>query len=137
MEVRFRKGKAGRACSWTAFRRKRIRVPGPTMAAGGDIPHDLYTFVIERELGLRHGFWGCVSEGATFRTLGRKRTEPGRAVIRRHVGDLDEAESRVNDVYFTWRAGGDTPVNAALDEMLARWRDLDEGEELVLNWPDR
>ena len=58
-------------------------------------------------------------------------------MISRHVGELDEAESRVNAVYFAWRAGGDTPVNAALNEMLAAWRKLDEGEELVLIWPDR
>ena len=137
MEVRVRKGKDGRVCSWTALRRKRNRVPGPSMAAGGDIPHDLATFVIEAALGIRHGFWGCVSEGATFRTLGRKRTEPGKAVIQRHVKDLDDAETRVNEVYFTWRAGGETPVNAALDEMLDTWRRLGEGEELVLTWPDR
>jgi len=137
VEVRFRKGKDGRTCSWTALRRKRNRVPGPAMAAGGDIPHDLATFVIEAALGIRYGFWGCVSEGATFRTLGRKRTEPGKAVIKRHVEDLDEAETRVNEVYFTWRAGGETPVNTALDEMLDTWRELGEGEELVLTWPDR
>jgi hypothetical protein len=58
-------------------------------------------------------------------------------VIRRHASALDEAESRVNDVYFTWRGGGDTPVNGALDEMLTTWRKLGEHEELVLVWPDR
>jgi hypothetical protein len=104
------------------------------MAAGADVPHDLATFVIEQALGIRHGFWGCVSEGATFRTLGRKRTEPGKAVIKRHLTALDEAETRVNDVYFKWRAGEITPVNGALDEMRARWRKLEEYEELVLHW---
>jgi hypothetical protein len=121
-------------CSWVALRRGRIRVPGPSMAAGADVPHDLATFVIEQALGIRHGFWGCVSEGATFRTLGRKRTEPGKAVIKRHLTALDEAETRVNDVYFKWRAGEITPVNGALDEMRARWRKLEEYEELVLHW---
>ena len=137
MEVRFRKGKDGRTCSWVALRPKRVRVPGPTMAAGADVPHDLATFVIEQALGIRHGFWGCVSAGATFRTLGRKRTEPGKAVIKRHFTELDEAETRVNEVYFAWRAGGATPVNEALDEMLAAWRNLGEHEELVLRWDER
>jgi hypothetical protein len=136
MEVRFSKGKGGRVCSWTAMRRKRIRVLGPAMAAGGDIPHDLATFVIEQGLGIEHGFWGCVSEGATFRTLGRKRTEEGKAVIRRYEKELDQAESRVNDVYFAWRAGRETSLDAVLDETLAAWRNLGEGEELVLTWPD-
>jgi hypothetical protein len=58
-------------------------------------------------------------------------------VISRHVEDLNEAESRVNDIYFSWRAGRDTPLDAALDEMLATWRALGEGEELVMIWPDR
>jgi hypothetical protein len=136
MEVRFQKGKGGRTCSWEALRPKRVRVPGPTMAAGGDIPHDLATFVIEDALGIRHGFWGCVADGATFRTLGRKRTDPGKAVIRRHLTDLDEAEARVNEVYFTWRAGGATPADDALNEMLTRWRNLGEHEELVVVWRD-
>ena len=43
----------------------------------------------------------------------------------------------MNEVYFTWRAGGEAPVNAALDEMLETWRRLGEGEELALTWPDR
>jgi hypothetical protein len=30
------------------------------------MPHDLAHYVVERELGLRHGFWGCVAAGALF-----------------------------------------------------------------------
>lgn len=39
------------------------------MAAGGDLPHDLYTFVIEDALGIEYGFriWGCIAAGATFK----------------------------------------------------------------------
>ena len=47
VEVRFKKGNDGRTCSWVALRPPRTRVPGPTMAAGGDVPHDPATFVIE------------------------------------------------------------------------------------------
>jgi hypothetical protein len=36
------------------------------MASGRTLPHDLSTFVVEGALGLRHGFWGCVADGATF-----------------------------------------------------------------------
>ena len=77
MEVTFRKGKQGRTCGWVALRPPRTTVPGTTMAAGGDVPHDLATFVIEQALGIEHGFWGCVAAGATFRTLGRRRTPRG------------------------------------------------------------
>ena len=132
MTVTFRR--AGRGCAWTALRPPRTVVPGPTMAAGGDLPHDLYTFVIERALGLRNGFWGCVAAGATFRTLGRKRTPQGKSVIAAHVADLDEAEQRVNEIYFAWKAGEPTELDAELDAMLASWRALDDGEELTLEW---
>src|SRR5690606_17079248 len=70
MEVRFTKSEKGRTCSWEALRPPRTKVPGPAMAAGADLPHDLATFVIEEALGIERGFWGSVAEGATFRSLG-------------------------------------------------------------------
>jgi hypothetical protein len=132
MVVTFRR--LGRTCSWTALRPPRTIVPGPSMASGADLPHDLHTFVIEERLGIRHGFWGCVAAGATFRSLGRKRTPQGRSVITRHLADLDAAEARVNEVYFAWRAGRPTEVDTELDEMHERWRALPDGGELVLEW---
>jgi hypothetical protein len=104
------------------------------MAAGGDVPHDLATFVIEDALGIEHGFWGCVAAGATFRTLGRRRTPQGRAVIDRHRDELDAAEHRVNEVYFAWRRGESTPADDALDRALNEWRSLPEGGEMVRVW---
>lgn len=127
--------KRGRTCGWTAQRPPRSIVPGPTMAAGGDLPHDLHTFVIEQALGLEFGFWGCVAAGATFKTLGRKRTPQGRAVIAAHLADLDAAEARVNALYFAWRAGTPTELDDDLDAMLARWRALPDGADLTLEWP--
>jgi hypothetical protein len=135
MTITFRKGT--RTCGWVALRPPRSKVPGPTMASGADLPHDLATYVIERELGLAHGFWGCVADGARFRSLGRKRTPQGRAVIAEHGPELDDAEHRVNEVYAAWREGRSTEADQALDAMLARWRALDEGGELVVEWPRR
>jgi hypothetical protein len=106
------------------------------MAAGGDIPHDLSTFVIETTLGIERGFWGCVAEGATFRSLGRKRTEQGRAVIRRHRRELDEAERRVNAIYAAWRRGEASAASEALDRALTEWKQLPDDGELVLEWID-
>lgn len=105
------------------------------MAAGGDLPHDLYTFVIEDALGVEYGFWGCVAAGATFKSLGRKRTPQGKAVIADHVRDLDAAENRVNEIYFAWRAGTKTYLDDVLDSMLSRWRALPDGGELTIEWP--
>lgn len=124
----------GRTCSWTALRPPRSVVPGPAMAAGADLPHDLYTFVIEDALGLEFGFWGCVAAGATFATLGRKRTPQGRAIIDRHLDDLESAERAVNEIYFAWRAGRSTELDDQLDSMLERWRAVPDGGDLVLEW---
>jgi hypothetical protein len=135
MVVTFRRYKRG--CSWTALRPPRTVVPGPTMAAGGDLPHDLYTFVIEDALQIHDGFWGCVAAGATFRSLGRKRTPHGKSVITRHGDGLDAAEARVNEMYFAWRAGERTPLDDQLNSMLERWRELTDDDDLVLRWPIR
>ena len=105
------------------------------MAAGGDLPHDLFTFVIEDALDIEHGFWGCVAAGATFKSLDRKRTPQGKAVIARHVDDLDAAEVRVNEIYFAWRAGTATELDDELDQMLEQWRALPDGADLSLDWP--
>jgi len=135
MTVTFRR--QGRTCAWTALRPPRTVVPGPAMAAGADLPHDLATFVIEDALGIERGFWGCVAAGATFRTLGRKRTPQGRAVIDAHRDELDRSEGQVNATFFAWRAGTPTAADDALDAMLGRWREVPEGGELVLEWAPR
>jgi hypothetical protein len=135
VEVAFRKVDGGRLCRWDAVRAKRARVPGPTMAAGRHLPHDLSTFVVEAELGFAHGFWGCVAEGATFRSLPRRRTEQGRRVIRDHVADLEDAEVRVNAEVEAWLRGRRPAAAHGLDEMLVRWRALPPDQTLVLRWP--
>lgn len=127
--------KTGRGCAWTARRPPRTVVPGPTMAAGGDLPHDVYTYVIEHALGLEFGFWGCVAAGATFKTLGRKRTAQGREIIDRHRRHLEAAEVQVNEIYFDWKAGRPTVLDDELNAMLGRWRALPDGGELVVEWP--
>ena len=125
----------GRVCSWTAVRPPRTVVPGSAMAMGADLPHDLSTFVIEAALGIEHGFWGCVADGATFKSLGRKRTPQRRAIITSRRAELDAAEIIVNGAYGAWRAGQPTEATEALDEMLGRWRALTDGDDLVLEWP--
>jgi hypothetical protein len=134
MQVVFVKGPGGRTCRWHALRPPRTRVPGPAMAAGKDLPHDLATFVIEQHLGIERGFWGCVAIGATFRSLPRRRTPQGRDVIRRHADQLDAAEARVGEIYRAWRDGAPTAATADLDAALAEWRALPDGGELVRTW---
>lgn len=124
-------------CSyWEAVRGKRTVVPGTAMALGrGDLPHDLTQLVVEAAVGVRYGFWGCVAAGATFKSTGRKRTKPGRAVIAQHREDLRRAEHVTGEHVARWKAGHDTPVARQLDRMAAFWEGLDEHDELVIEWP--
>ena len=89
----FRKNELGQ-CDWEAVRARRTRVPGCCMGGRvreGHLPHDLAGFVIEGGLGLRHGFWGLIAEGATFNSMRKRRTREGRAVIAAHRAELDAA----------------------------------------------
>ena len=134
MRVAFYKVDDGRLCAWTALIPKRRPLQGTTMAAGRDLPHDLAQFVVESTLGLRCGFWGLLSIGATFESVRRRPTKPGRQVISTHHAALVATERVVNAHATAWRAKAATPVGPALDEMLARWRSLRAGEELRVEW---
>ena len=136
MDVAFSKIDEGRLCRWTAQPPKRKRFVGSTMASGRDLPHDLVHFVVEEALSLESGFWGLLARGATFESVaGRRRTRPGRELIRTHRAELAWAEWVVNTHLKAWQAGRATPVAPALENMRARWRALNVGEELDLTWP--
>jgi hypothetical protein len=140
MQVMFSKSDDGRLCSWRAELPKHGRLHGSTMAARAshtDLPHDLAQFVVEAALGLEEGFWNLVANGATFKSLGRPPTKPGRQLIADHRAELNQAEGIVSDHVEAWRDGNPTPLGPALDAMLARWRALQVGEELVVEWPTR
>ena len=135
MEVVFYKGDDGRLCGWRAAPPKRRPFQGTTMASGRDLPHDLAQFVVETTLGLQHGFWGLLAQGATFKSVpGRRRTKPGQQIIRAHREALFGAERLVNRHVTAWRTGAVTPAGPALEGMLARWQALRGGEELRLVW---
>lgn len=139
MRVVFTKHKRG-LCTWTAHPPKRR----PVSALGGGstgkcpLPHDLAQLVVERELGLQYGFWGCVAAGATFRTLvagGRKHTRPGVEIIRSHVSEIDEAEHLFHRHVGHWIYGEETPARAALDDALTAWRSIDEHGSIDVAFP--
>jgi hypothetical protein len=140
MKVMFSKSDDGRLCSWRAELPRHGRLQGSTMAARAghiDLPHDLAQFVVEATLGLEEGFWNLVANGATFKSIGRRQTKPGRQLIADHRNELNEAEGIVNVHVAAWRDGDPTPAGPALDALLARWRALPVGEELVVDWPTR
>jgi len=135
--VTFRKNELGQ-CDWEAVRARRTRVPGCCMGGRvreGHLPHDLAGFVIEGGLGLRHGFWGLIAEGATFNSMRKRRTREGRALIAAHRAELDAAEARVHGEAHVLESGGDSPLRVEWDAMVARWAALPVGGTLELTWP--
>jgi hypothetical protein len=137
VRVTFRKAELGQ-CDWEAVRARRTRVPGCQMGGrlrDGHLPHDLAQFVIEAGLGLRYGFWGLVADGATFASMRKRRTRSGRAVIVAHRAELDAAEARVHAEAHVLESGGDSPLRAEWDAMVARWAALPVGGTLELEWP--
>jgi hypothetical protein len=140
MRIFFQRSGDGRLCSWRAELPGRRRIMGSTMAARSghtDLPHDLAQFVVEAGLGLEHGFWNLVANGASFRSLGRRPTRPGRQLIAAYRIELNQAERTVNTQVQAWRDRRTTPVGPGLNAMLARWRALGPGEELAVDWPTR
>ena len=139
MRVVFEKRKR-ELCWWTAYppKRRPVSAIGGTGHARIRIPHDLAQFVVERELGYRHGFWGCVADGASFRSLvqgGRKRTQPGKAIIANHVAEIDAAEHAFHHHIGLWLRREDTPALRALDEAFEAWTLLSEHGSFDLDFP--
>lgn len=91
--------------------------------------------LIEGTAGVDRGFWGSLASGATFRSTGRKRTNQGRAVIARNRATINEAKHVVGDHLNRWVTGADTPCTEILEAFDRRWRDLGDGEGLVIAWP--
>ena len=129
-------GKQGRRCAaWEATRGKRTKVPGTVMAAGMGIPHDLAQYVIEASTGYRNGFWELVAKGATFKSTGRPRTKPGRAVIAGHRDTLMGAEHLAGHHLAEWKTQRPSRVTDALNQALTQWRELSPQQRLVFEWP--
>lgn len=136
MRVTFYRLTEDRISYWEAVRGKRTRVPGTAMALGrGGMPHDLLQLLVEASVGIDDGFWASVENGATFKSTGRRRTKPGRAVIAANRDGLDRAERVVGDHLRRWSRAEPTPAAEALDDYRERWDALADGEGLSLEWP--
>jgi hypothetical protein len=133
--VRFEKVTGAPVCRVVAWRRTGKQFPVSCMGGASRLPHDLGTFVVERELRLRGGFFNLTAHGAIFRSSRRRMTRPGRALILAHRTELNDAENAVNAAQASWKAGRITPVAAALTEADRAWADLPSGGSLELIWP--
>ena len=128
LEVRFHK--AERHVWWEATR-GRSRIQGAGGARGrDDLPHDLQGIVVEQALGV-HGFWWAVDQGATFRSMRKKATKPGRDVIRRHAREIHAGEQETHAVWDAYLRGEPVACAEALDDARAEWRALPVGGSMV------
>jgi hypothetical protein len=139
VRVVFEKHKRG-LCTWTAYppKRRPVTARGGGSTGHNPLPHDLAQLIVERELDLPFGFWGCVAAGASFRTLvpgGRKRTKPGVAVIKAHVEEIDRAEHLFHQHVGRWLRGEETSAKEALDEALLQWQAVKEHGSMELDFP--
>jgi hypothetical protein len=104
MEATFAKVDPG-FCETSVVRSDGVRLAVPTFGPMRHMPHDLVHFVVESELGIQHGFWGCIAAGAVFRGMrvlaGRRRPhadERSRAILERAGQRLVESEELVRIV---------------------------------------
>jgi hypothetical protein len=105
------------------------------MAASKGIPHDLVQYVIEAATGYWNGFWDLVSQGATFRSTGRRRTKPGREVIAKHRAELAGAEKLAGTLLAHWRTGDVSTGSQALSGRSTSGASCRPAERLVYTWP--
>jgi len=68
-----------------------------------------------------------VGDGATFASMGRRRTTEGRAIIAAHRDELNEAEGQMNAEIRILTAGGASPVRPEFERVAALWAALPEG----------
>ena len=117
---------------------------------GPALPHELAHFVVERALGLRHGLWGLLADGAdlaavmTFSARSPKSVQPPTdPLVATHVDDLLESEQLVAGLYQLGAGArgdhGGEPAQAAgireeIDALNALWQDLPVGEAIHLTW---
>ncbi|MGY1744338.1 hypothetical protein [Blastococcus sp. SYSU D00695] len=129
-------------------------------AGGGpDLPHDLVHALVEAELGIRDGIWGCVADGAVWTTMrhvsGRRpphAADRSARLKRERAAAIGRAEALADLVHRladgaevlpgeSGRTGVPPERLAAAAAVLRaagrRWAALAPGEVWVQEWPAR
>ena len=136
MEVTFKKAVGPRDYPPWVARRNKSRIVGSGLGSDPQhLPHDIVTLLVEREMGIKDGFFGTVAAGGTFRSMRKKRTAHGKEAIARNRHSLDRAEHTVHRVWSDWRSGRPTACSAILTAVEEEWMGLPPGGELTLAWP--
>jgi hypothetical protein len=124
---------------------------------GADLPHDLVHAVVETQLQVSDGIWGCVADGVVWNSMrhvsGRQpphAAERSRRLKRERAVQVQRAEALADLVGRLSRDGEVLPgepaatgrprgaLLAAAAELAAtgcRWRAVDPGEVWVVEWP--
>lgn len=103
-----------------------LQVPSPDRTS--PLPHDLAHYVVERELGLRRGFWGRIADGAVFPGItvasGRRpphAAERSRTILREVGPQGTHAEVLVGVFLGILHDGQEGDEPAALARVSAAW----------------
>jgi hypothetical protein len=126
---------------------------------GADLPHDLVHALVESELGVADGIWGCVADGVVWHSMrhlsGRRpphAAERSDRLKRERAGAIGRAEALADVVGRLARgapvlpaertaAGFDaarlTAAAAALRDAGRRWAALEPGADWVVEWAPR
>ncbi|MGY1771260.1 hypothetical protein [Blastococcus sp. SYSU D00813] len=129
-------------------------------AGGGTgLPHDLVHALVEEELGIRDGIWGCVADGAVWGTMrhvsGRRPPHAGERserLKRERAAAIGRAEALADLVHRLADGAEVLPGEVArsgvpadrlaaaadaLREAGRRWAAMAPGEQWVQEWPAR
>jgi hypothetical protein len=105
-----------------------VRVQVPAYDRTSTIPHDLSHYVVERELGLRRGFWGSVADGALFSGMvvldGRQQPNAAarsKELIKANHENAIEAEALVRSFIEVIERGLKPDSVAAQARLAQRW----------------
>ena len=121
---------------WVAHLGKR-RIQGSHLGSDDrHLGHDIVTLVVERELGIRDGFFGTVAAGGVFRSMARHQKPSRRRAIAENRAALDRAEHVVHRHWEAWLEGRPTPCAAPLDAAFERWAAVEPGGTLTLEFLD-
>jgi hypothetical protein len=119
---------------WVAANGK-CRIQGSSLGCHDPrLPHDVVTLIVERELGIRDGFFDTVASGGTFRSMVKRRHNFGRSVISQNRAALQRSEHLVHRTLGEWQNGIPNAAAEALDAAEAAWAAVAPGATLALEW---
>lgn len=141
MKVTFAKKERGR---YAVLVERDTAPPLWTYGVGYDdeLPHDILHFFAEAEFGLDYGIFGTAAAGMPTRVFvpfdpkETARIWRKNRIKRLRVPEGGRSEQLVRRLEREWQGrAGDPELLEKLDALAARWRSLQVGRSLTLEWP--